>query len=123
METKTFKATAESAYGNVLPTAVEYTYDVNILQTVSEIPVEENLSPADILLVVNNKRKASARQSAMLKAFDKLGIKAPKVENTPEGHLVAAKQTVKTLIATGKSEAEAKQMAAALFGVTEESLG
>jgi hypothetical protein len=123
METKTFKATAESAYGNELPNPVEYTYDVNILQAVSEIPVEEQLSASDILLVVNNKRKASARQSAMLKAFDKVGIKAPKVDSTAEGILVAAKQTLKTLIATGKSEDEAKQMAAALFGVSVESLG
>ena len=122
METKTFKATAESAYGNVLDKAVDYTYDVNMLQTIQEIPVEEALSASDILLVVNNKRKASARQAAMLVAFNAAGIKAPKVDASTEGILFAAKQTVKTLVATGKSEDEAKQMASALFNVSVESL-
>jgi len=121
-ETKTFEATAESAYGSELANAIKYTYEVNMLQAVSEIPVEEQLSASDILQVVNNKRKASARQSAQLKAFDKAGIKAPKVDATAEGILVAAKNTVKTLVATGKSADEAKQMAAALFGVSADSL-
>jgi len=122
MKTETFEAVAESAYGSELPEAVKYNFTVNLLEAQAEIPAEEQPSAKDIVTLVNNKRKANARQKAMLIAFEAAGIKAPKVDATPDGILFAAKNTVKTLIATGKSEDEAKQMAAALFGVTVDSL-
>lgn len=122
MKTETFEAVAESAYGSELPSAVKYQFTVNLLEAQSEIPAEEQPSAKDIVTLVNNKRKANARQKAMLIAFDAAGIKAPKVDESADGILFAAKQTVKTLIATGKGENEAKQMAAALFGVAVDAL-
>ena len=122
MVTETFKAEAASAYGNELKEVINYEYTVNLVQTLAEVPAEEQPSAKDLVTLVNNKRKANERQKQMLIAFDKAGIKAPKVDATPDGILFAAKNTVKTLVATGKSEDEAKQMAAVLFGVSAESL-
>ena len=77
MKTETFKGTVESAYGKVLPSPVSFSGSFESLESVAEIPDDEKLGPADILNVVNAKRKASARAAATTEALQAAGIAKP----------------------------------------------
>lgn len=77
MKTETFSGTVESAYGKVLPTPVKFSGSFEAVEKVDEIPDDEKLGPADILQVVNAKRKASARAAATNEALQAAGIAKP----------------------------------------------
>lgn len=77
MKTETFKGQVESAYGKVLPSAVAFSGSFEAVQSVDEIPDDEKLGPADIIDVVNGKRKAAARAKATLEALNAAGITKP----------------------------------------------
>jgi len=77
MKTETFKGTVESAYGKVLPSVVNFSGEFQAVEKVDEIPDDEKLGPADILQVVNAKRKAAARAKATTEALQAAGIEKP----------------------------------------------
>lgn len=77
MKTEKFSGTVESAYGKTLPEPVKFSGTFDAVEKVDEIPDDEKLGPADILQVVNNKRKATARAKATLEALNAAGISKP----------------------------------------------
>ncbi len=54
----------------------------------------------------------------MKSVLDDAGIKKPVVDDTADGLIVAAKILYKNLLAVGKSESVAKQVAETTYGVT-----
>ena len=94
MKTETFKGTVESAYGKVLPSAVSFSGSFEAVEKIEEIPDDEKLGPADILNVVNAKRKAAARAKATLEALNAAGIEKP----DPNSPVVMRANMVKTLM-------------------------
>jgi hypothetical protein len=94
MKSVTFKGTVESAYGKPLPKPVDFAGTFDAVERVDEIPDDEKLGPADILDVVNARRKASARAKATTEALQAAGIEKPDVnspdvirENLIKGHM------------------------------------
>ena len=83
MKTEKFSGGVESAYGKVLPTKVSFEGTFEAVQTIEEIPDAEKLGPADIIDVVNARRKAAARAKATTDALTAAGIEKPDT-NTPE---------------------------------------
>ena len=76
-----------------------------------DIPKDEKLDEKDILKVVNDARKANARQKAMQDALDNAGVVKPTLESSPELQL---RNMVKSLVASGKyTEETATQFAKA----------
>lgn len=114
-KTTTFKGVIENAYGKPLTTPLKYSGEYEELVKGDEIPAKENPTEDDILDYVNNKRKANARQKAMQASLDAAGISKPALG---EDMLFTFNQMVKILVATGKSEADAKQMANANLGTS-----
>lgn len=112
--TEQFDGTIESAYGNKLDTALSFSGSYEAYRSLNDVPAEEQPSAKDILQLVNNKRKANARQKAMQDALDKAGIKKPTLEDSAEQF----KQMVKILMANKKSEEQAKQIANATLGTS-----
>jgi hypothetical protein len=91
MKATSFKGTVESAYGKVLPTAVSFSGEFEAVETVEEIPDGEKLGPADIIDVVNAKRKAAARAKATTEALQAAGIEKP----DPNSEEVMLEQSIK----------------------------
>lgn len=112
-----FEGEIKTAYGQSLPTALKYTGSYEKLTSYDAIPRKELPDEADILDVVNNARKANARQKAMQEVLDKAGIKKPEVSQSAEGKLVAAKIIASTLVKTGMGEEQAMQIAKAQLGL------
>lgn len=113
-KTETFKGTIETAYGDKLATPLAFSGEYEHLTSVDEIPADEKLSTDDILAVVNNKRKANARQAAMNAVLSENNIQKPTLENNPQLQL---RTMIKTLRAAGRSEAEATALAENVLGV------
>jgi hypothetical protein len=119
MKSAKFSGTMESAYGNKLDTPIKFEGTFEAFENYQEIvAAKEELSNDELVKAINDKRKANARQKAMTAALDAAGIKKPVVDATPEGMLVAARNLVKDLIASGRSEADAKQTASTIYGVS-----
>ncbi len=116
-ETTEVSGTIENAFGKRLATPVEYKGEFQKILSFEAIPDDEKLSNKDILGVVNEARKANARQKAMAEALDTAGIKKPVVGPSAEGLLEACRVMVKTLVATGKSEKDATELAETMLGV------
>jgi len=77
MKTEAFKGTVESAYGKTLPSPVSFSGQFEAVENTEEIPDNEKLGPADIIQVVNAKRKAAARAKATTEALQAAGIEKP----------------------------------------------
>lgn len=119
MKTETFKGTVENAYGKVLPTPVSFSGSFEAVERIDEIPDDEKLGPADIIGVVNAKRKQAARAKATTEALQAAGVEKP----DPNSPAVIRATMVKSLMklhnldeATATkileaSEAAAKQVA------------
>lgn len=114
-KTTAVKGVIENAYGKVLPTPIKYEGEFEELVKGDEIPAKENPDADELLDYVNNKRKANARQKAMAAALQAAGIVKPEVGEDME---FTFKQMVKILLATGKDEATARQMANANLGTS-----
>jgi hypothetical protein len=119
MKTETFSGKVESAYGKVLPAPVSFSGSFEAVEKVEEIPDDEKLGPADILDVVNAKRKASARAKATTEALQAAGhskpdpndpatIRANMVKSLMKLHNISEDVAVKILEA---AEAASKQVA------------
>jgi hypothetical protein len=95
MKTETFKGTVESAYGKVLTSAVAFSGSYEAVERVDEIPDDEKLGPADILQVVNAKRKAAARAKATAEALQAAGISKPDANDPATIRETMIKSTMK----------------------------
>lgn len=99
VKTVEFDGVMENAYGQKLDAAIPFEGTYEHLLNFESIPAKESLSEDDILKVVNDARKANARQKAMQDALDTAGIKKPTLENNSE---LQISTMVKSLVASGK---------------------
>lgn len=118
MKTETFSGTIENAYGKPLPEPVKFNGTFEAFQSIDEVR-SKNEYPKDTEIVnfVNARAKANARQKAMQAALDAAGIEKPTLENDKS---LQYKTMLKTLVASGKSEAEADAIARSLGFAPEE---
>ena len=116
--TTSFEGVIENAYGEKLSdcsyeegktpvSKLEFSGTYEALQNFESIPEKEMPDQKDILLFVNNARKANERQKAMQKVLDDAGVKKPTLKDKD----FQIKSMIKVLVAAGKSEAVAKQIA------------
>lgn len=113
MKLVTEETTTETAFGRKLETPVKYSFSWKIFEGFEE--VRENrmeLSNDEQVKVRNAEAKAKARQEALVQALKDNGIEKPTIENDP---LTRLQNMAKILVASGQSEAEAKQNASALL--------
>lgn len=106
-ETVQFDGVMKSAYGSELKTPLTYEASYQKLLTFDAIPEDEQLSEKDILQVVNDARKANARQKAMQDALDKAKIEKPSLSD-PQ---VQLKSMIKILTTAGRTPEQARQIA------------
>ena len=114
-------ATVSKAFGKnldefegVTTKSLEVSYSYTALQTLDEVPEDERLEDEDILAVINARRNAAARASAVNEALGALGIKAPALSDYDK----AVNGIVKSLVLMGTPEAEARQMAETMLGAS-----
>lgn len=114
MNTETFKGTIESAYGSPI-TPLKFNGEYDAFETLDEVREAGELpKDSEILEFVNNKRKANARQKKMTEVLTANGINKPTLED-PQFQL---KSMIKILVATGKTEDVARQIAETTLGVS-----
>jgi DNA helicase IV len=134
MHTATFKGTVASAFGEKLkepfkikgefeafgsPENPDKFTEAEYLAAYEEIAAAGKLpSKAEIVDVVNNKLLANARATEIADQLKARGIEKPVVNATEQGKIVAAKNMLRDLLATGRSEADAKQVVSTVYGVT-----
>lgn len=111
-KTTKFTGVIENAYGKALTVPIKYAGEFEELLEGDEIPAKEQPEPKEILAFVNNRRKASARQASMNVALNAAGIEKPTLAE-PE---VQFKEMTKILVAAGRSQEQARQMANANLG-------
>jgi len=110
-------ATTRKAFGKPLseypgaPSVLETPYGFVELELTDEVPDDEKLSEQDILDVINGRRNATARASAVNKALAVYGITPPALTDAEK----AVNSIVRGLILMGNSEADARQMAEAML--------
>lgn len=108
MKTEKFSGSVESAYGKVLPSKVTFSGEYQAVEKLEEIPDDEKLGPADIIDVVNAKRKASARAKATTEALQAAGIEKPDPNNPATIVETMVKMTLK--LNPGMTEDVARQI-------------
>ena len=113
VKTVEFDGVMENAYGKELETALSFDGSYEHILNFESIPAKELPDNDDLLTLVNNKRKANARQKAMQAVLDNAGIKKPTLENDRD---LQIRTMVKVLVATGKTEAVARQIAETAIG-------
>ena len=117
MKTETFKGVMENAYGKQLPQAVKFEGTFDAFESIEEVRAKNEFpSDDEVVNFVNNRRKANARQKSMADALEAAGIEKPTLENDKDLQL---KTLIKTLVASGKTETDATQVAKSLLGITD----
>jgi hypothetical protein len=108
MTTKTISGSIETAYGKTLDTPLAYSGEATQYDSVQEAK-DAGVWPSEkeVLKSVNADAVQSATASARKAALDAAGIKPPTAED-PD---VAFKILVKTMLAQGKSQDVAEQLA------------
>lgn len=115
MKTQKVSGTMENAYGEKLPKPIDYAGDAEVYETPAEVREKGDWpKDADIVSFVNDRRIAAARQSFMKAALDAAGVKKPTLEDPK----VQFNTIVKAIMASGKDEATAKQLANASLGTS-----
>ncbi len=115
-----FDGTIENAYGEKLEDcsykdgstpvkSLDFSGSYKQLQNFESIPAKEMPDNDDVLTLVNNKRKANARAKAMQDVLDNAGVQKPTLKDKD----FQIKSMVKVLVAAGKSEEMARQIATA----------
>jgi hypothetical protein len=112
-KTVTKTARVETAYGQTLPEAIDFSYQFEKLAKGDAIPTDETPDASDILNFVNAKRNASARSKAQNEALDAADVKKPTLED-PD---VRLKTMVKVLVAAGNTTEQAEQIARQALGM------
>ena len=114
MKVETFSGTIESAYGNPVSPALKFNGSFEAYESVDAVRSGNDYpNDEEILSFVNNKRKANARQKAMQVALDTAGYVKPTLESDVQLQL---RTLIKVYVASGKSEAEAQQIAETTLG-------
>ena len=113
MKTVTKNAEVSKAYGTELAEALRFSYSYDELVKGDAIPAKEVPDDEDIRTFVNSKRNASARSTAQSQALKAAGIEAPTLEDPN----VQLKTMIKVLVAAGRSESDAEQVARAALGM------
>lgn len=117
---ETFDGVIENAYGRKLDankfkegfspvSTLKYTAEYEKVTDYDSIPEKEMPDKDDILALVNNARKANARQKAMQKALDEAGVIKPTMEDDDELKIASI---VKGLVASKKHTEEAARVIA-----------
>lgn len=111
--TKNLTGTIETAYGKTLDRPLPYSGEATQYESVAEAK-EAGVWPSEkeILKSVNADLVQAGTAAARKSALDAAGIKAPTAED-PE---VAFKILVKTMVAQGKSQEAAEQLAKQMLG-------
>jgi hypothetical protein len=116
MKTETFKGTIESAYGATVSPSLSFNGEFQAYENVTEIRAGNDFpNDEEITSFVNNKRKANARQKAMQVVLDAAGYVKPTLESDVQLQL---RTLIKVFVASGKSEAEARNIAETTLGAT-----
>jgi hypothetical protein len=123
---ESFDGVIENAYGRPLTQnkfkdgsspvpSIKYNASFEKLVTYDAIPEKEMPDKDDILALVNNARKANARQKAMQTALDGAGVIKPTMEDDDELKIASI---VKGLIASKKyNEVGARTLAKQMLGL------
>jgi hypothetical protein len=116
----TFKATITTAHGNPLPKSVgdngklTISGEFDVYETVDDVRTAY-AKPGEFDKFVIDSASAAAKASAVAQArteaLDAAGIKAPKMEESREMQI---KSIMRGLVASGKSEEEARKVAETL---------
>jgi len=115
MEAKTESTVAKTAYGKTLDKPINYSFSWDNYSNHAEVvAANDGLTEKEIVDVRNAERKAAARQAALTAALTAAGIQKPTLENDPQFRL---QQMVKILEASGKSTAEARDLASVTLGL------
>lgn len=127
MANKTFDGTIENAYGRALAqnkfadgkepiASIKYNASYDEIDSYDAIPSDEVPDKKDILALVNNSRKANARQKAIQDALNAAGVIKPTLEDDVELQIAGM---VKSLVASKKyNEEEARKLAKQMLGVS-----
>lgn len=120
MKTETFKATANTAYGKPLPKSVgengvlKLSGPYDAYETVEEVRqayAKTGEFDKFVIEAATAANKASAIAQARTEALRAAGIEPPKMENDRE---LQVKSIMRGLVASGKSEDEARKIAETL---------
>ena len=111
----TEKATVRKLFGQALDK--EYSIDVAYSQLAenSAIPADSQLTHAEIIGILNARRKAAARATATNALADSLGIKKPSTTLDSDEKRIAA--MVKVFRSMGNDDATAEALAKAALGL------
>lgn len=107
-----FKGTIETAYGEKLAEPLEYQAEFDKLESMSEATDKDTLTEEEILDVINNRRKATARQTGMQAALKAAGVEAPAKDSAK----VLTRNFMRTLTLAGRTEEEARSIARNALG-------
>jgi len=115
MVTEKFSGTMESAYGATLDSAIKFEGEFTAFESYDELKTaNEQPSNDELVVIVNNKRKANARQKSMTAALEAAGIAKPTLADPAE----QVRQLVKVLLASGKyNDTQANAIAKQTLGL------
>lgn len=114
MKTETFEGTMENAYGKPLAQPIAFSGEYSAYENIAEVTAANDLlKDKEVVDVRNAQAKSNARQKAMQAALDAAGIVKPTLENDGQLRL---KSMHKILVASGKTDAEARTIAANIVG-------
>lgn len=117
METEKFSGETESAWGVPIPKLV-YNAEVEKFSNINEVrAANEYPKDTEVVDFVNAKRKANARQKAMVQAWIDAGYQKPTLANSPAKRFY---DMVEILESAGKSNAEARAVAGATLNLNPE---
>lgn len=116
MKNVTSTGTIETAYGTKLDTPIPYEFSYEAFESFEEAArANELLSNKEHLNAINNGRKAASRSAKVASLLEEKGIKKPTLENNPDLQL---KTLVSVLVAAGRSEEDATQVAKMTLGIS-----
>ena len=110
----TFRATTAKLFGQDLGQTHEGDVEFLELAENSAIPADSELTHAEVIKILNARRKASARAKWNAELGKKLGISQPGVLDTDEGRVNAMAKVFRSM---GKTEAEATALAKAALQI------
>jgi hypothetical protein len=116
--TKTITGTGviETAYGQEVKPPIPYEFSYEAYETFEDAArANALLSNKEHLNAINNKEKAQARSKKVAELLEAKGFKKPTLENNPDLQL---KTLVQVLVAAGRSEEDATQVAKMTLGIS-----
>ena len=114
-----FEGVTENAYGQPIA-PLKYSAEYDKFENIDEVRrANEFPKDSEIVDFINAENKANARQKAMVQSWTDAGIVKPTLENSEAKRF---NDMVTILKAAGKSEAEAKTIAAATLNVNPDNL-